>query len=119
MNGFLRLNKVFFGVLLLAVAIWVLGRVLPETIYLIAWAILLGVYAVVLGAFEAAQTNKQRIIKGMALLMFIVSATLIFNALSGSEQSSPQVTTNATATSKQTYEQTKTSNFFHVISEKN
>lgn len=118
-GGWMDQVKVFFGVLLLAVAIWVLGRVLPETIYLIAWAILLGVYAVVLGAFEAAQTNKQRIIKGMALLMFIVSATLIFNALSESDQSSPQVTTNATATSKQTYEQTKTPNFFHVISEKN
>jgi thiol:disulfide interchange protein DsbD len=73
--------KIFFGVLLLAVAIWVLGRVLPESIYLSAWALLLGVYSVVLGAFEAAKTNKQRIAKGFALLLFIISATLIFNIL--------------------------------------
>lgn len=117
-GGWMDQVKVFFGVLLLAVAIWILGRVLPETIYLIAWAVLLGVYAVVLGAFEAARTSKQRILKGMALLMFIVSATLIFNALSGSHQSSQKITENNASTSKQTYEQPKTSNFFHVISEK-
>lgn len=71
--------KVFFGVLLIGVALWILGRVLPDTVYLAGWALLLGVYAVVLGAFEAAATAKQRLIKGIALLMFTTSVALIAN----------------------------------------
>jgi thiol:disulfide interchange protein DsbD len=74
--------KVFFGVLLIAVAVWILGRVLPETIYLFAWTVLLVVYAVVLGAFEAATTVKQRIVKGLALLMFSLAFVLLLNATS-------------------------------------
>jgi thiol:disulfide interchange protein DsbD len=74
--------KVFFGVLLIAVAIWILGRVLPESIYLFAWTVLLAVYAVVLGAFEVAATAKQRIVKGLALLTFSLAVVLLLNATS-------------------------------------
>ena len=71
--------KHFFGVLLLAVALWILGRVLPEDIYMAGWVILLGCYSVVLGAFEAAQSSAQRLIKGIALLAFVLAGMLMFN----------------------------------------
>lgn len=86
--------KYFFGVLLLAVALWVLGRVLPEDIYIGAWVVLIGVYAVVLGAFETATTSKQRIVKGLALLAFIVAATLLVKLVNPSVA----VNTNVVAT---------------------
>jgi thiol:disulfide interchange protein DsbD len=74
--------KIFFGVLLLAVAIWILGRVLPETIYLFAWTVLLAIYGTVLGAFEAAASVKQRIVKGIALLMMSLALILLFTTTS-------------------------------------
>jgi thiol:disulfide interchange protein DsbD len=74
--------KIFFGVLLLAVAIWILGRVLPETVYLFAWTVLLAIYGTVLGAFEAAASVKQRIIKGIALLMVGLALILLFTTTS-------------------------------------
>ena len=78
--------KHFFGVLLLAVALWILGRVLPEDIYLAGWIILLGTYAVVLGAFEAADSTIERFIKGLSLLMFLLAAMLMFKVVSGFNQ---------------------------------
>ena len=78
--------KHFFGVLLLAVALWILGRVLPEDIYLAGWIILLGTYAVVLGAFEAANSTIERLIKGLSLLMFMLAAMLMFEVVAGLNQ---------------------------------
>ena len=78
--------KHFFGVLLLAVALWILGRVLPEDIYLAGWIILLGTYAVVLGAFEAANSTIERFIKGLSLLVFMLAAMLMFKVVVESNQ---------------------------------
>ncbi|OUR67350.1 hypothetical protein A9Q73_05645 [Bermanella sp. 47_1433_sub80_T6] len=75
--------KSFFGVLLLAVALWILGRVLPEDIYLAGWVILLGSYGVILGAFEAAESGKQRLVKGFALLAFALAMMLMFKLVMG------------------------------------
>jgi len=75
--------KTFFGVLLLAVALWILGRVLPEDIYLAGWIILLGSYGVILGAFEAAESSKQRLVKGFALLAFALAMMLMFKLVVG------------------------------------
>lgn len=95
-GGWMEQVKVFFGVLLLAVALWILGRVLPEYIYLSAWAILLGLYAAVLGAFEPAETAKQRIVKGTGLLMFVAAASLTFKVITPNQQPLQQVTTSTT-----------------------
>lgn len=88
--------KVFFGVLLIGVALWILGRVLPESIYLAGWALLLGIYAAVLGAFEAAENTKQRLVKGTAILMFVVSVLLIAKLL---DLSAPTTATQTSSTS--------------------
>lgn len=47
--------KSFFGVLLLAVALWMLSRFLPGTFMLVLWALLLLGCGVSLGAFERAE----------------------------------------------------------------
>ncbi len=84
--------KSFFGVLLLAVALWILGRVLPEDTYLAAWVILLGTYAVILGAFEAADSGKQRLVKGLALVTFAFAIILMFKVVIGASVGQAQTT---------------------------
>jgi len=113
--------KAFFGVLLLAVAIWILGRVLPETVYLFAWAVLLGIYAIVLGAFESAQATKQRVVKGIALLMFSLAFILLFKSTSlylavpTSQNSSAQVSNTTQALNNQNLENKTNNSIFQTI----
>ena len=113
--------KVFFGVLLLAVAIWILGRVLPETVYLFSWAVLLGIYAVVLGAFESAEVTKQRVVKGIALLMFSLAFILLFKSTSlylgvpTSQNSSAQVSNTTQALTNQNLENKTNNSIFQTI----
>lgn len=92
--------KHFFGVLLLAVALWLLGRFIPETTYMAGWIILLSVYCVVLGAFEPAQTHGKRLIKGFALLGFVLAAALLFKLVIG--QTSVSMSANPSQPSSST-----------------
>lgn len=75
--------KAVFGVLLLAVAIWLLERFLAGPLTLTLWALLAGVSAVYLGAFEAALQPWQRLWKGCGLMLFIYAILLLVGAASG------------------------------------
>ena len=75
--------KHFFGVLLLGVALWLLGRFIPETIYMTGWIILIAVYAVVLGAFEPAPSIAKRLLKAVALLGFVFASALMLKLVLG------------------------------------
>lgn len=75
--------KIFFGVILLAVAIWLLARILPESISLTLWALLAIVYSVVLGAFEPAPSLLQRLVKGIAWLVLIYGVFAFAGSLMG------------------------------------
>ena len=107
--------KVFFGVLLLAVALWILGRVLPEDIYLLSWAGLLGIYAAVLGAFEPAGNAKQRMIKGISILMFCLAIILMVKVLL--TNNFVQQNTSALNATQGQVSQKKTDNFFTSITQ--
>lgn len=108
--------KHFFGVLLLAVAWWVLGRVLPEWIYLSGWIVIAGIYGVVLGAFEPAHSHSQRVIKGFGLLLVGIALSLMIKLIvfpagmpsAMAAQSSAVVAGEAT-------EQTQSDRFFQTI----
>ena len=75
--------KYVFGVMLLAVAIWLLSRTLPAQISMLLWALLIGVSATQMGAFEAARTGWSRTLKGLGLLLAFYAAMLVIGALSG------------------------------------
>lgn len=107
--------KHFFGVLLLAVALWLLGRFLPESFYLAGWILLIGIYAVVLGAFEPAPTHKQRFIKAIGLLSFTLAAALLFKLVIGDTQvnTGQQLTSQAQQSSTSI---TRNDSFFKVLS---
>lgn len=106
--------KYFFGVLLLAVALWLLGRFIPETFYMAGWIILISVYAVVLGAFEFADTISKRVIKGVALLAFVFACTLMFKLIVGE---AAITTTSLTATTSAKPGAEKNDHFFQTISD--
>ena len=75
--------KAVFGVMLIAVAIWLISRVIPADMSLGLWAILLGLTATQMGAFDAAEAGWQRISKGLGVLMALYAAMLTFGAFTG------------------------------------
>jgi thiol:disulfide interchange protein DsbD len=78
--------KYFFGVLLLAVAIWLMERILPSAVTLILWAGLLIICAIYLKAIDPLSSNAtgwQKLSKGFGLIFLIYGITLILGAASG------------------------------------
>lgn len=66
-----------FGVMLLAVSVWLLERVLPGSLSLALWGLLAGGVAVFLGALEfGPKTHRQKLgqIVGLALLVYALAA---------------------------------------------
>ncbi len=75
--------KIVLGVFMLAVAIWMLARILPGMLTMILWAALAIGSAVVLGAFTSAKDVWQHCKKGLGIILFIYAIVLIIGAMSG------------------------------------
>lgn len=79
--------KAVFGVLLLAVAIWLLERILPGPVTLALWASLLIVSAIYMNALDAAAPGWPKLWKGLGLLFLMYGGILLLGAAGG--QSDP------------------------------
>jgi len=75
--------KHFYGVMLLAVAIWLVERLLPGWASLTLWGLLVAITGVQLGAFDAARAGWERTRKGLGLIMFAYGLALLAGAISG------------------------------------
>lgn len=75
--------KYVFGVMLLAVAIWLLSRTLSAQVSMLLWAILIGISAVQLGAFDSARSGWPRTLKGVGIILAFYAATLLLGVLTG------------------------------------
>lgn len=75
--------KAFYGVMLLAVAIWLIERMVPGWLALTLWGLLVAITGVQLGAFDAARAGWERTRKGMGLVMFAYGIALLAGAVSG------------------------------------
>ncbi|ORU92539.1 MAG: cytochrome C biogenesis protein [Cycloclasticus sp. symbiont of Bathymodiolus heckerae] len=78
--------KYLFGVLLLAVAIWLMERVLPSAVILVLWAALFIICAIYLRAIDRLQEKAsgwQKLSKGIGLLFLIYGIILMVGAASG------------------------------------
>lgn len=78
--------KAVFGVLMLAVAIWLLERILPSSIILALWAALLIISAIYMRALEtlpAAASGWQRFWKGTGIVVLLYGIALLFGSLTG------------------------------------
>lgn len=75
--------KNIFGVLMLALAIWIVSPILNQTVTLFLYAILIIISSVYLGAFESIPTESSgwiKLKKGIALVLFITGVLVFFNA---------------------------------------
>src|SRR5487761_2028213 len=83
----MRSVKHFFGVLLLAVAIWIVSPVLPVAVQMFAWAALLTASAMVLRAIDPLPPEAgtaARLWKGVGFLALLAGAALAIGAFAGS-----------------------------------
>jgi thiol:disulfide interchange protein DsbD len=83
----MRAVKHFFGVLLLAVAIWIVSPVLPVAVQMFAWAVLLTGSAMVLRAIDPLPPEAgtaARLWKGVGFLALLAGAALAIGAFAGS-----------------------------------
>lgn len=75
--------KHFYGVMLLAVAIWLIERLVPGWLALTLWGLLIAITGVQLGAFDAAKAGWERTRKGLGLVLFAYGIALLAGAVSG------------------------------------
>lgn len=74
-----------FGVLLLAVAIWLLQRAVPVQISMLLWAVLLIVTGVYMGALNAVAAGWPRLWKGFGLIFVVYGVLLMVGAAAGGQ----------------------------------
>lgn len=79
-GGWMDDIKVFFGVVMLAVAAWLLSRIVPAPLALALYGILLLIYGAALGAFAA---DAGRVKRGVALVLALYGALLLVGAAAG------------------------------------
>ncbi|MDX1456116.1 MAG: thioredoxin family protein, partial [Marinobacter sp.] len=75
--------KSFYGIMLLAVAIWLIERLVPDWLALTLWGLLAAITGVQLGAFDAAKAGWERTWKGLGLVLFAYGVALLAGAMSG------------------------------------
>ena len=79
--------KAVFGVGLLAIAVWLLDRVLPSAVTLLLWALLLIVPAIFMGALDALPASVsgwRRLWKGVGIAMLAYGILLLIGVASNS-----------------------------------
>ena len=85
-GGWMNAVKGVFGVLLLAVAIWMLERILPAAVSMALWAALLITSAVYMGAMERLDvdaTGWHKLWKGAGLILLVYGVLLLTGVASG------------------------------------
>ncbi|TMW12246.1 protein-disulfide reductase DsbD [Alloalcanivorax gelatiniphagus] len=75
--------KRFFGVVMLGVAIWLLDRIVSDTLTLGLYGLLLLIYGVQLGALEPVAEGGSRLKRALALVLALYGAIMLIGAASG------------------------------------
>ena len=78
--------KQFFGVMLLALAIWITQPLLPVSVQMLLWAALLIFSAIYLRALDAVPHNASgwhKLLKGIGLFALLLGAAYLIGSLSG------------------------------------
>jgi len=86
--------KKFFGVVMLATALWMVSPVLPAWLWMLGWALLLIVPAVYLSALDPLPTHTQgmhpslgwrRLGKGLGVALLLAGAAMLLGMLGGAK----------------------------------
>ncbi len=79
MNGV----KAIFGVLLLAIAIYLMARILPPTLTMGLWASLLVFSGIYSGALRKADSNREKFKQGAGIIMLVYGLLVLVGASQG------------------------------------
>lgn len=85
-GDWMNIVKASFGVMLLALAVWMLGRVIPGQVSMLLWAVLAIVVAVYLGALRRVGPDAngwQKLWQGLGLVSFVYGVILMLGVASG------------------------------------
>jgi thiol:disulfide interchange protein DsbD len=85
-GGWMEAVKRFFGVMMLAMAIWIVSPVIPVTAQMLAWAALLIFSAIYLHALDPLPQNAhgaRKLGKGLGILALLLGVAYLVGALSG------------------------------------
>jgi thiol:disulfide interchange protein DsbD len=85
-GGWMNAVKAVFGVLLLAVGVWMLERIVPPQIIMVLWAVLLIISAVYMGALEKLAPEAsgwRKLWKGAGVVLLIYGGLVLLGAASG------------------------------------
>ncbi|HET7772805.1 MAG TPA: protein-disulfide reductase DsbD [Burkholderiaceae bacterium] len=85
-GGWMEGVKRFFGVLILATALWMINPVIPSWLQMLAWAALLIISAVYLRVFDPlpeAASGWRRLFKGLGVLLLAAGALQLIGLASG------------------------------------
>lgn len=80
--------KAAFGLMMLAMAVWMLDRLWPGTLTLALWAVLLVIGGIFLGAFtplDGSAPMSRKLGKGFGIVAILYGAALLVGALAGNE----------------------------------
>jgi thiol:disulfide interchange protein DsbD len=78
----------FFGVVMLAMAVWLISPLLPVAVQLLLWAALLIVPAIYMHGLDALPANANKWLKfwkGIAIIMLVLGVSLLVGAVSGAK----------------------------------
>jgi thiol:disulfide interchange protein DsbD len=85
-GGWMTLVSQIFGVVMLAIAIWMLSRIIPGSISLFLWALLFigsGVYAGAFETFPQGISGAKKLIKVFAIMLTLIGAIMLIGSFSG------------------------------------
>jgi len=82
-GGWMTAVKAVFGVGLLALAIWMLERVLPGSVIMLLWGALAVVSGIYLGAFERNEGGWPRLWQGLGVILLLLGALQFIGAAAG------------------------------------
>jgi len=85
-GGWMDNITAIFGVMMLGVAIWMLSRVIPSSVSMVLWMLLLLCSSVYWGALEPLQSDAKgwrKLLKSFVVLIFIYAAVLFIGFISG------------------------------------
>ncbi len=75
--------KVFFGILLLGVAIYLVQRIVPASVSMVLWASLLIFTGIYSGALTQAQTKKEKVSQGIGIMSLLYGLLIIIGVSMG------------------------------------
>jgi thiol:disulfide interchange protein DsbD len=85
-GNWMNSTKAVFGVIMLAVSVWMLDRILPASVTMLLWAILLIIPSIYLYAIDALPENAsgwQKLLKGFGVIMLSYGVILLIGLAIG------------------------------------